>query len=240
MMWRLSFFMDILFVATKHDMQRKKAFYGLDYVAVLSDEMKKTVRAKHVEKIYNGIVPTIPEPVKLPGRFNVVAVGGLRPVKRFDRLIEAIAKLPDEVHLTIVGEGSERENLERLSEKLGIKTRVHLVGFKQNVPDYLAACDMQVISSDSEGFSLAMVEGLFYAPVVISTKVSGATEILSEKLLCEGESLAQKIRDVYNETEAYKKETARIAARYRDKLTMEGCAKEYIRFYGKILEDFNA
>jgi glycosyltransferase involved in cell wall biosynthesis len=99
---------------------------------------------------------------------------------------------------------------------------------------------MQVISSDSEGFSLAMVEGLFYAPVVISTKVSGATEILSEKLLCDGTHLGQKIKDVYEKTETYKKETAHIAKRYCNKLTMEGCAKEYIRFYGKILEDFNA
>jgi glycosyltransferase involved in cell wall biosynthesis len=99
---------------------------------------------------------------------------------------------------------------------------------------------MQVISSDSEGFSLAMVEGLFYAPIVISTKVSGATEILSEKLLCDGAQLGQKIKDVYEKTETYKKETAHIAKRSRDKLTMEGCAKEYIRFYGKILEDFNA
>ena len=232
---RLSYFWDIPFVATKHDMQRKKAFYGLRYAVAISEEVKRTVDAKEMRLIYNGIVPQKPKKIALPGRFNIVAVGGLRPVKGFDKLIDAVAALDREVHLTIIGEGEERTRLEKQIDALGVSDKVTLAGFKENVCDYLYSCDMQVIASYSEGFSLAMVEGVFYAPVLISTPVSGATEILSEDLIVSQKDLAKKIDDVMERYDRYRNETETIKRVWAPRLTIQACADAYSDFFDIIV-----
>ncbi len=235
MLKRLSPFWDIPFVATKHDMQKKKAFYGLRYAVAISTEVERTIKADEIRLIYNGVVPVSPKKISLPGKFNIVAVGGLRPVKGFDKLIDAVAVLDREVHLTIVGEGDERARLEQKIDEMGLSEKVTLAGFKENVCDYLYSCDMQVIASYSEGFSLAMIEGLFYAPVMISTPVSGATEILSDDLIVSQEELAKKIDDAIEQYDRYKNITDRIKRVWAPRLTMQACAEAYSDYFDIIV-----
>jgi glycosyltransferase involved in cell wall biosynthesis len=237
---RLEPFLKIPFVATKQDMQIKKAFHGLRYAITITEETRSTIKAEHIYKIYNGVPFHEPKKIILPDGFNIVAVGGLRKVKGYDKLLHIVANLDFNYHLTILGEGSEREHLEALIDTLHLKEKVTLAGFKSNINDYLYSADLQVITSLSEGFSLAMVEGLFYSKVLLSTKVSGCTEILSEALLADIEAFNVKIKMIFENYDAYEVEFMKVKNKYSKRLTMEACKDEHVKVYREILKDYNA
>lgn len=231
----LDFFLSVPYVATKHDIQNKKVFNRLKHVISISDVVTKTLKAKNVYKIYNGIPLKQPKKVELPNTFNMVAIGGLREVKGFDKLIKTVSSLQFDFYLTIIGEGDERQYLEDLIHKLNMESNISLIGFKSNVEDYLHSADLQIISSVSEGFSLAMVEGIFYTKILISTKVSGCDEILSEKLLYNMTELKDKITDIYENYNFYENEFQKVKEIYKKDLTIQKCAENYLDVYKKVI-----
>jgi len=235
---RLEKFVKIPFIATKQDMKNKKAFHGLRYAVTITEETRTTIKAEHIYKIYNGIPYHEPKKINMPAGFNIVAIGGLKKVKAYDRLIETVSRLSFPCHLTLVGDGVLREKFEKRIQELGVEDKVSLVGFQLNVHDYLYSADLQVISSISEGFSLAMVEGIFSAKNLISTKVSGCTELLPDELLYNIEDLTEKINDVYENQESYHKIFNEVKKKYKALLTIEQCAKEYVGVYSEIISDY--
>ncbi len=95
------------------------------------------------------------------GEFNVVHVGRLVPEKNHDFLLRFILKLSEKhagARLWLIGDGPERESLERRIEALGLGQRVVLLGNRGDVPEHLAGADLFVFPSLSEGLGLAAVE----------------------------------------------------------------------------------
>ncbi|MBI4545712.1 MAG: glycosyltransferase, partial [Gemmatimonadetes bacterium] len=105
-------------------------------------------------------------------------VARLAGQKRLDRLLEALARLPADVHCLVAGAGAEQTALERLALELGVAGRLHLLGERDDVGDVLDALDVFVVCSDREGLSNAMLEALAAGVPVVSTPVSGAAEAL--------------------------------------------------------------
>jgi glycosyltransferase involved in cell wall biosynthesis len=115
----------------------------------------------------------------LPPEAQVIgSVARLVAQKRLDRLLHAVAALPERVHCVIAGEGPEREPIEALALRLGLRQRLHLLGFRTDVGDVLAALDVFVLSSAAEGMANAMLEAMAAGIPVVSTAVSGADEAL--------------------------------------------------------------
>jgi glycosyltransferase involved in cell wall biosynthesis len=114
-----------------------------------------------------------------PGSLVVGSVARLAAQKRLDRLLQAIARVPQPVHCLLAGEGELRTDLESLARELGIRDRVHFLGHRDDVRDVLEALDLYVVSSDREGMSNAMLEALAAGLPVVSTPVSGAEEALA-------------------------------------------------------------
>ncbi|MFI6011239.1 glycosyltransferase [Streptomyces sp. NPDC051243] len=102
--------------------------------------------------------------------YVVGGVGRLAPGKRFDLLVQALALLPLDVWLLLVGGGSEAEALRRTARDLGVAGRVVLTGERpslpapgDNTPDLvslLSAMDVLASPSPEESFGLAVVEAL--------------------------------------------------------------------------------
>ncbi len=81
----------------------------------------------------------------LPARARLLCfTGSLRPWHGLDTAIEALATLPDDVHLVVAGDGPVRAELERRAEDLGVAARVHWLGqvTHRDIPRVLAACDV--------------------------------------------------------------------------------------------------
>jgi glycosyltransferase involved in cell wall biosynthesis len=108
----------------------------------------------------------------------VGSVARLVAQKRLDRLLDAVARLPDDVHCILAGDGPLRTALERQAAALGIASRVHFLGLRGDVAEVLAALDVFVMTSDREGMSNAMLEALAAEVPVVSTRVSGTEEAL--------------------------------------------------------------
>lgn len=99
--------------------------------------------------------------------------------KRIDRMLEALALLPANVHLAVAGTGPRETELAGHARTLGLAGRVHWLGYRRDVARVLAALDVFVLTSDSEGMANAMLEALAAGVPVVSTPVSGAEEALA-------------------------------------------------------------
>ncbi|CAL9542928.1 MULTISPECIES: glycosyltransferase [Streptomyces] len=103
------------------------------------------------------------------GAFVVGGVGRLAPGKRFDVLVRALARLPEDCWLLLVGGGPEEHLLRRTAHEAGVSGRVLLTGERPAVPDgspgpdlpsLTSAMDVFASPSTEEAFGLAAVEAL--------------------------------------------------------------------------------
>lgn len=117
------------------------------------------------------------------GKIQMVALGRLTDEKNFSYLIDVCAQLRDTgyfFHLNILGEGPERENLERQITLLKLENIVSLRGFIQNPYPWLKQADMVVCSSKYEGLSTVVQEALLLHKPVVTTPCTGMTELLGQ------------------------------------------------------------
>ena len=110
----------------------------------------------------------------------MVSVGHLIEGKGHHFAIEALTRLPT-ASLLIVGEGPERNNLERLAEELGVAARVRFLGLVSH--DELAGiyggCDVTVLASSNEGMPNVVLESLACGTRVVATDVGGVREVIT-------------------------------------------------------------
>lgn len=114
-----------------------------------------------------------------PAAIVIGSVGRLVPVKDFRNAIEATSRLPENVHLVLVGDGPEESTLRDDARRLGIASRVHLAGRQTNVGDWLRLFDVYVNSSRSEAMSMGILEALGAGLPVVATDV-GENRVLVE------------------------------------------------------------
>ena len=124
------------------------------------------------------------ESAQLPaGAFLWCGVGKLAAVKGFDRMIRIQARLRQkgfDSRLLILGEGSQRTELEELAASRGVSDSVAFLGYQTNPYKYVSKCDLFVCASHSEGFSTAATEALIVGTPVCTVEVSGMKEMLGE------------------------------------------------------------
>lgn len=175
-----------------------KAYAALDAVVAVSAGIAAQLRHPRVEVIANGVAPRAPEAALLadcrrqreamPGPL-LLAIGRLAPVKAFDVLLQAWPR-DTGAQLLILGDGPERDNLQRQIEQLGLQGQVTLGGHSTAVTEWLHVADAMIISSHREGFPYVLVESLQAGCPILSTEVSGVREILPPAFLAEPGSVA--------------------------------------------------
>lgn len=109
----------------------------------------------------------------------VLTVGELIPRKNHEPLIRAVAKIPN-VYLTIAGKGELQEELERVIEELGVGERVKLLGFRRDISELCASCDIFAFPSLQEGLPVALMEAMASAKPVICSSIRGNTDLIVE------------------------------------------------------------
>jgi glycosyltransferase involved in cell wall biosynthesis len=122
------------------------------------------------------------QPLGIPaGSAVLLTVGRLDRQKGLFDLVEAAAlvvpRFPD-VHFLLVGEGPERAAIERLIGEKGLASRVHLAGWRPDVPELLAAGFGLVLSSHWEGMPNVVLEAMAAGLPVVATRVEGTAELV--------------------------------------------------------------
>jgi glycosyltransferase involved in cell wall biosynthesis len=116
------------------------------------------------------------------GDLVILSMARLAADKGLNYLIEAAAILPQtarRVQIVIAGEGPERDRLEQLASHLGVTGRVRFLGFRKDVGDLLAACDLVVLPSLREGLSIALLEAMAAGKPIIASSIGSQREVAS-------------------------------------------------------------
>ncbi len=113
----------------------------------------------------------------------VVMVGRLEHPKDPITLINAIARMPDNIHAIFCGEGYLRSKIEETIRYLNIVHRVHLLGNVQNPAPILKGCDVGVLSSYWDGFGLVAAEYMAAGIPAVGTNVDGLKDVIGDKEL---------------------------------------------------------
>lgn len=113
--------------------------------------------------------------------FVVTCVANLREVKGHRYLLQAVALLGQRMprlKLLLIGTGELHKELEQLARELGVRDRVIFAGRRHDVPNCLAASDLFVLPSLSEGTPLCILEAMRAGLPVVATAVGGIPEIV--------------------------------------------------------------
>ena len=130
--------------------------------------------------IRNGLREFALSPKTPRETLTVGTIGELHRIKGHDTLLTAWSKFikNHKAKLIIIGEGEERENLEKQIEELKISHSVTLKGFLENARSHLLDFDIFVFPSRSEGLPYALLEAGLAGLPVISTYTGGIPEII--------------------------------------------------------------
>ncbi len=114
--------------------------------------------------------------------FVVLWVGRLDPVKRLDIAVRCLAEMPSvPVRLLIAGDGPDRARLEREIAASGNPAAVRLLGWREDVPELLAAADAFVFPSRTEGMPNAVLEALAAGMPVVASDIPALRELCGDE-----------------------------------------------------------
>lgn len=157
-------------------------------------ELRKAVPKGGMKTIYNGIDIdhfSYNEKARneICNEFNIdintsiiLAVGRFSEQKNYPNLLNASKLLKEKkpnFKLLIAGDGELRDKIERLIQELNLMDNVILLGRRSDISRLMSACDLFVLSSDYEGLPTVLIEAISCQARVVSTDVSGASEIIN-------------------------------------------------------------
>jgi glycosyltransferase involved in cell wall biosynthesis len=148
-----------------------------------------------VRVIYNGIALSrhsaasgrkveLLDSAGIPREAKVVgAVGNLYPVKGHLDLIRSARTIVHQhpmTHVVILGRGALHDALVGEAEALGIRDRIHLLGYRNDVKEWLGAMDVFTMPSLSEGLPLSLLEAMAAGVPPVVTQVGGMPEVVRD------------------------------------------------------------
>jgi glycosyltransferase involved in cell wall biosynthesis len=247
-----TFFISIKVVYTRHNERVHKSLkwrvvyliakMRLHKIIFVSEKAKfnylnqyKSLESKS-DTILNGVLPMTTKK-KNSNYLRFSHVGRFVPLKAQHILIEAAAKLPNEIQqnisLTFFGTGALLEKNRALAEKLIPNIKISFRGFVTNRDDIYQNTDILVVTSETEGLSLAILEALASGTPTIASKVGGNPELVRHEengLLyqyADSQTLAENMVRLYREKSLYKDFSIKSIAIYQQGFSMSLCARNY-------------
>ncbi|HEU4414443.1 MAG TPA: glycosyltransferase [Candidatus Angelobacter sp.] len=211
-------------------------------------------RPKCVRMLENGVDLSLfqaevwPEPPTSTNPLRILFVGRLIPMKGVPMLIEAMSQITNSlpVELTIIGDGPERELLERQAAESGVSSRVRFVGAQSltQVSSAMRQAHVFCLPSVRESGGAVLLEAMAAARPVIAVKYGGPAEVVNDEVGYAIEpvgreyvvkELVRTLRDVAARPDIWKKKG--IAGRVRAEREFDWDAKveTALNLYRKVL-----
>ena len=214
----------------------RDCYEKMDQIFTVSQETRRHFLEFYPEyekkvQVFHNIFDTdrIAREAQLPGGFSdsytgirILTVGRLAYQKAYDIAIPAMKKIREdgyEARWYVLGEGSERNALEKQIAELGLQEDFQLPGAKENLFPYYAQCDLYVHATRFEGKSIAIQEAQTLGCAVIASDCAGNREQIvdgEDGLLCTltPEGIAEKVEELLDDP----KKRERLAAAAKQKM----------------------
>lgn len=237
-------------LALRWSAKRSRALVGVSTTTAAELAEHLWLPREHVRVVRNGVRPEAGErePVRRELGIGdderlVVAIGNLYPVKAHAVLLRALVQLDENEttqrwHVAIAGRGEEEASLRKLAVESGIADRVHLLGYRPDVPNVLAAGDVYVMPSLSEGLPLALIEAMFAGKPVVASNVGGIPEVVTDTVdgllvpPADPQALAAALRRVFADRELAERLGTAARRRAEEGFGVERMVDEYEKLYG--------
>lgn len=236
---------------TRHGIGRKLAWRVSDKIVTVSNALREALIREYggpEEKmltIWNGVDVQYfaSNPQKQPdlraslgideSESVLLAVARLTPHKRIGMLLEAMEALRkrknrQEIRCLIAGAGPQEEELRQQCKQMGLSGAVLFLGHQNDVRPCYAAADIFVLPSQSEGFSLSLIEAMASGLAPITTAAGGAVEMISDGrdgwLINSREQLTAAIEYALAHPEERRQAGLRARQKAVEQLSVEACA----------------
>ena len=173
----LSYVTDVLVTVNREDYERAKKKF----------RAKKTVLVDGIGCDLEKIENSHPDRDAVRAKYGIkkddlalISVGELRKLKNHEAIIRAMAKLKrDDLHYFIAGSGLLRYKLLAAAEELGVRDKVHLLGYCYNVFDYLKCSDIFCFPSTREGLPVSLMEAMAVGLPAVVSDVRGNRDLIT-------------------------------------------------------------
>lgn len=174
----------------------------------------------------------------------IVAVGRLTEAKDYPTLLKALSLIKNQnARLIIIGDGDRqyKEQLLNLAKSYSIIDKVYFLGLQNDIPKWMSAADVYVMSSAWEGMPLVIGEAMSCQCCIVATDCGGIIDLVKDNGFIVPKkdpiSLAQKIDSVLLLPEHLKSDIGKHAREHIvNNYSIESIAKKWLSLYNNLLK----
>ena len=209
-----------------------------------------------IQTVYNGVDPSAfllqPDRTKVREELGIVSgpvlitIARLTEAKGHRYLLQALPRLLEtwpQLCCLFVGEGELHDTLQRMAMDLGVERSCRFVGIREDIAEILAAADVVVLPSLSEGFPFVLLEALAMGCPVVASQVNGVPELIEDHktgLLVpprDPQALATAIREVLSDSTAASKMGAAGRAVVQERFTVDHMVANTTAIFDAAMQD---
>lgn len=209
---------------------------------------------KRIQIIYNGIQPlqidaeTVAikrKELGFPSNCMILGtVARLDPVKNQKMMLEAFARVLESyplARLVIVGDGPELSSLKDAVNRLGIDRETVFTGFSETPAEYLGFMDVFLLSSDTEGTSMTLLEAMSLGLPVVATAAGGTPEIVTDGVTGfvtptgDATSFAIAIENILSDRERASELGRQGYQRFLERFSASAMTTKYLEVYRSVM-----
>ncbi len=164
-----------------------RAVADFDLVIAMGNRAVQFFRQRGVNTSFHvvsgGLDPEIYRPTQVRPSTDLILVGRLAPIKQIDLFLQVVQTIQEKfpsVKAVVVGEGPLRKSLESTARALGIERNVNFTGHRKDVEVLLKDAKVFVLTSESEGLSLSLMEAMLCGLPAVVPRVGDLEELVRD------------------------------------------------------------
>jgi len=205
-----------------------------------------TIQKGHDESWYKQNSLDLKEFGTNTDNFNIAFVANVRHHKGLIYAIKATHYLADikNLHILLIGSKISEEPYISEIENSGMKERIHITGYRHDVPDIMAACDLLIHPSiRKEGLPRVVLESIASGTPVVAAKNEGSMEVIEDGFngyivpIKDSKAIADKVRKLYESKEKLQELSDNCIYKIQNEISHKTTVKKYIEYFESLLKD---